>query len=257
MQVWWLVLLSQHQRKWCAKDHHLAEPEQPAQTTRAPSFVSWAEEVAPQASETDVKESKVKPSKSRLTMRVPWELEKTKVDGVKEILAQVTRKQTQGNSSVEHWPAWRRIAQRIVVSPTFEWFCASLILLCAMLIGVEAHWSIQNIHAPGPEVFQVLNTGFNLLFTVELVLRVMVEGVLFLSWHNPSIHWNVMDAGLVTVALVEEVILLVAVSTESIDLSGFNCGKMTLGSCFFSCDLVILHLNIFSQQKVSRLTCQA
>ena len=155
-------------------------------------------------------------------MRVPWKLEKTKVTGVKEILAQVSRKRSQVNSSSESWPAWRRAAKTIVNSTVFEWFCASLILLCAVLVGVQAHWDIQSIGVAPPEVFRVLNTGFNLLFTVELILRVMVEGLLFFSWYNPSIHWNAMDAGLVTVALVEESIMFVAASTESVDLSGLK-----------------------------------
>jgi len=195
--------------------------------TRTPSFVSWAEE-APAAARPDQEDSKrsPRPNKSRVTMRVPWKLEKTKVTGVKEILAKFTKKQSQGDSSIDSWPAWRRAAKTIVASPVFEWFCASLILLCALLIGVEAHWSVQNIGVTSPVAFRVLNTGFNLLFTVELILRLMVDGVHFLSWYNQSIHWNAMDAALVTVALVEEVILLVAASSESIDLSSLKVLRM-------------------------------
>lgn len=206
-----------------SNENQSAEPSPPTQV-RTPSFVSWAAEV-PDGAET--RDSKVKKENtlarpSRLTMRVPWKLEKTKVTGVKEILAQVSRKRSQVNSSSDSWPAWRRAAKTIVNSTVFEWFCASLILLCAVLVGVQAHWDIQSIGVAPPEVFRVLNTGFNLLFTVELILRVMVEGLLFFSWYNPSIHWNAMDAGLVTVALVEESIMLVAASTESVDLSGLK-----------------------------------
>ena len=64
-----------------------------------------------------------RPNKSRVTMRVPWKLEKTKVTGVKEILAKFTKKQSQGDSSIDSWPAWRRAAKTIVASPVFEWFC--------------------------------------------------------------------------------------------------------------------------------------
>eukprot|EP00435_Cladocopium_sp_Y103_P012200 s2743_g3.t1 len=206
-----------------SNENQSAEPSPPTQA-RAPSFLSWADE-APDRAET--RDSKVKKENtvarpSRMTMRVPWKLEKTKVTGVKEILAQVSRKRSQVDSSSESWPAWRRAAKIIVDSPVFEWFCASLILLCAVLIGVQARWDIQSIGVAPPEAFRVLNTGFNLLFTLELVLRVMVEGLLFFSWYNPSIHWNAMDATLVTVALVEESIMLVAASTESVDLSGLK-----------------------------------
>ena len=194
--------------------------------TRTPSFVSWAEEAPAARPEPEDSKRSPRPSKGRATLRVPWKLEKTKVTGVKEILAKFTQKQSQGDSSIDSWPAWRRAAQRIVASPAFEWFCASLILLCALLIGVEAHWSVQNIGVTSPVAFRVLNTGFNLLFTLELVLRLMVDGVHFLSWYNQSIHWNAMDAALVTVALVEEVILLVAASTDSIDLSSLKVLRM-------------------------------
>lgn len=171
-----------------SNENQSAEPSPPTQV-RTPSFVSWAAEV-PDGAET--RDSKVKKENtlarpSRLAMRVPWKLEKTKVTGVKEILAQVSRKRSQVNSSSDSWPAWRRAAKTIVNSTVFEWFCASLILLCAVLVGVQAHWDIQSIGVAPPEVFRVLNTGFNLLFTVELILRVMVEGLLFfLGTIHPS-----------------------------------------------------------------------
>lgn len=206
-----------------SNENQSAEPPPPTQV-RAPSFVSWADEAPDRAETRDskVKKENIMARPSRLTMRVPWKLEKTKVTGVKEILAQVSRKRSELDSSSESWPAWRRAAKTIVNSVVFEWFCASLILICAVLVGVQAHWDIQYIGVTPPAVFRVLNTGFNLLFTVELVLRLMVEGLLFFSWYNPSIHWNAMDAALVTAALVEEGIMLVAASTESVDLSGLK-----------------------------------
>ena len=84
-----------------------------------------------------------------------------------------------------------------VTHPKFEWGCAVLILLCAVLIGVEAHWSVENIGLPEPLVFRVLNSIFNITFAVELILRATVDGLHFLSCTNPSIHWNLMDAILV------------------------------------------------------------
>ncbi|CAK9070144.1 unnamed protein product [Durusdinium trenchii] len=161
-------------------------------------------------------------------MRLPWKLEKTKVTGVKEIVAKFTESRSKGDESSESWPAWRRWARTIVIAPSFEWFCASLILLCALLIGTEANWNIQNIGSAPPAIFRILNTAFNFLFALELVLRILVEGLGFFSFYNQSIHWNVMDAALVAVAIVEEVILvMVAASAESsVDLSGLKVLRM-------------------------------
>ena len=154
-------------------------------------------------------------------------LERKKVSGVKEIVATWTNRYKEDNDS-KTWPAWRQLAKTVVSSTYFEWFCASLILLCALLIGAEAHWNIQNIGVQPPVTFRVLNTSFNLLFTIELVLRVLVEGAPFLSWYNPSLHWNVMDTILVAVALVEEFILVMAAasSESSLDLSALKALRM-------------------------------
>ena len=84
-----------------------------------------------------------------------------------------------------------------VAHPKFELGCAMLILVCAVMIGVEAHWTVEHIGSPEPLTFRILNSIFNLLFTVELILRATVDGLYFWSWSNPSIHWNLMDSVLV------------------------------------------------------------
>ena len=84
-----------------------------------------------------------------------------------------------------------------VTHPKFEWCCAILILVCAVMIGVEAHWTVGNIGASEPLSFRVLNSLFNIAFSIELLLRAIVDGMYFLSYKNPSIHWNLMDSLLV------------------------------------------------------------
>ena len=180
-----------------------------------------------QSDEDRQQELAATPSK-RITLRLPWKLEKAKVTGVKEFVEQFTEIRSKYDEPSESWPLWRRWAKMIVASPGFEWFCASLILLCALLIGTEANWNIQNIGINPPEIFRILNATFNFLFALELVLRVLVDGLSFFSFYNPSIHWNLMDAALVSVAVVEEIILvMVAASAESsLDLSGLKVLRM-------------------------------
>ncbi|CAJ1413572.1 unnamed protein product [Effrenium voratum] len=148
-----------------------------------------------------------------------FKLEKTKVKGVRDILEMKWK--SQSSSEVGRC---RSAAKLIVGNPKFEWSCATLILLCAILIGVEAHWSMVNIGSTPPLVFRIFNSVFNGLFTIELCLRLAVDGLYFWTLRNSSIHWNALDTVLVLLALVEEVLVLVW-TTES-QLSGLKILRM-------------------------------
>lgn len=149
-----------------------------------------------------------------------FKLEKNKVKGVKDWLEH--RKKSQ--IFLEEVPPWRRWAKHLVRNSKFEWFCAVLIILCALMIGLEANWTMLNIGESQPVIFRVLNSCFNVAFTLELFLRLLVDQWFFFNCKNGSIHWNILDSILVTIAVVEE-ILLIALAT-SVQMSGLKILRM-------------------------------
>jgi len=146
-----------------------------------------------------------------------FKLERDKVKGVRDFLELKKKSEHNTGSRI----SCRRAARDLVESSKFEWTCATLIILCAMLIGVEANWSMENVGSPEPLAFRVLNAIFNVAFTVELFLRCLVDGCFFFSAYHPSLHWNIMDALLVCAGLVEEMLTLVFYAAN-INLSGLK-----------------------------------
>lgn len=153
--------------------------------------------------------------KSRFNM-----LEKNKVKGVKDWLEH--RKKSQ--IFMDEVPPWRRWAKHVVRNSKFEWLCAALILLCALMIGAEAHYQVTHVGEQEPLAFRVLNTCFNVAFTVELCLRIMVDQLFFFSCRNASIHWNLLDSILVSIAVVEEFLALVM--SPALQMSGLKILRM-------------------------------
>jgi len=94
-----------------------------------------------------------------------------------------------------------------------QWFeiCIACVVLCnALLMGFQADWQIKHASLAAPPVYHVLDLTCTVLFTLELILRLVGEQKHFLSWHNPDFGWNVFDAGLVMLALINEVVQIVA-----------------------------------------------
>lgn len=147
-------------------------------------------------------------------------LEKNKVKGVRDLLEHRKKSQILRDDV----PIWRRWAKPIVRNSKFEWACATLILLCAMMIGAEAHYNVTHVGEPEPVVFRVLNTCFNVAFTLELCLRILVDQLFFFSCRNASIHWNLLDTILVSIAVVEEFLALVM--TSALQMSGLKILRM-------------------------------
>lgn len=133
--------------------------------------------------------------------------EKRKVSGVKEKVEKtIQQRRSQEFVSESKLGRAQDFARTIVEAPLFESASGGLILLCAVLIGVEAEYSMQTIGEPSPAVFRFLNSAFNFCFACELLLRMLVDGLLFFSCYNPLIHWNVLDFTLIAFAVVEEVL---------------------------------------------------
>lgn len=108
-------------------------------------------------------------------------------------------------------------AASVVADRRFDAFIIMMIMTNSIIIGLQADQEIQNPLDPPPEFYRIANLVFIVVFTTELILRIIVEQVSFLSYHSPKIGWNVFDSFLVSIALIEE--FLVAFATSTPDMS--------------------------------------
>eukprot|EP00930_Biecheleria_cincta_P028870 TRINITY_DN20101_c0_g1_i2.p1 TRINITY_DN20101_c0_g1~~TRINITY_DN20101_c0_g1_i2.p1 ORF type:complete len:634 (+),score=101.51 TRINITY_DN20101_c0_g1_i2:112-2013(+) len=131
---------------------------------------------------------------------------------LKNLSKDLKRATTQRNLQIQATTQNKRVLRmrKIVVEATtsrwFDAFTAMLIMVCAVLVGVEADWTMQNPNDAPPAVFQTLNRIFAFLFLVELLMRIAAEGLYFISCLNPSVNWNILDSLLVSFSIAEEII---------------------------------------------------
>jgi len=100
------------------------------------------------------------------------------------------------------------LPRRIVMSNRFDYSVCTCIIINAIMIGAQCEYNIstvsQGLSIQTPLFFQVAETIFCVLFTVELAVRMMCHGRSFftmLDW-----KWNVFDTVIVTMQLLEVVL---------------------------------------------------
>jgi voltage-gated sodium channel len=101
---------------------------------------------------------------------------------------------------------WAGIMIRLVTSPHFERFIACTILLNAASIAWNVDWDLKHPNESTPGAFGTADLIFNIVFTVELVLRIFAEKREFLKPSNRGFAWNVFDGVLVVLANLELVL---------------------------------------------------
>eukprot|EP00927_Polykrikos_kofoidii_P054992 TRINITY_DN49308_c0_g1_i1.p1 TRINITY_DN49308_c0_g1~~TRINITY_DN49308_c0_g1_i1.p1 ORF type:complete len:693 (+),score=134.49 TRINITY_DN49308_c0_g1_i1:326-2404(+) len=105
---------------------------------------------------------------------------------------------------------WRKRAKAVVCHRNFDLGIACVIFINAIFIGIQAEWAAQNPGNADPIVWQVLRVFITGLFTCELFLRFFAEGAFLLSPKNSFILWNVFDVTLVSLAILDEILALIA-----------------------------------------------
>eukprot|EP00930_Biecheleria_cincta_P037331 TRINITY_DN255_c0_g2_i1.p1 TRINITY_DN255_c0_g2~~TRINITY_DN255_c0_g2_i1.p1 ORF type:complete len:635 (+),score=102.34 TRINITY_DN255_c0_g2_i1:108-2012(+) len=124
---------------------------------------------------------------------------------LKKIITRLKRAQSLSAPPVEAILPPRRVARRIVSHPRFEVVVSVIMLLCGLQIGAEA----DHVMVTGEldnKYFEAIGLTFNILFTVELILRLSSDGWFYFSLHNASIGWNVLDFVLVFVSWVSQLL---------------------------------------------------
>jgi hypothetical protein len=76
-------------------------------------------------------------------------------------------------TEVETLGSLRGRALLLLNSNGFEWLVAALIVANAVVLGFQADWSIKNIGGTAPDYFGIMEDFFVLVFTCELLLRIL------------------------------------------------------------------------------------
>mmetsp|Transcript_34701 Transcript_34701/g.91653 ORF Transcript_34701/g.91653 Transcript_34701/m.91653 type:complete len:642 (-) Transcript_34701:19-1944(-) len=96
---------------------------------------------------------------------------------------------------------YRVSVAQIVDSHRFELFFTMVIFANAIFIGFQTDFATRG-DSDRDVGFFFINTGFTLIFTIELALRLYVKGWSFF-YNTTSIHWNYLDIVVVFVSLLE------------------------------------------------------
>lgn len=104
-----------------------------------------------------------------------------------------------------------------VRSSAFETIAAVLIITNAIFIGVEIELSTYYINQDLPLPIQVIGLVYTALFALELMLRVMVNGI-SMFWRTQYL-WNLLDLFVVVVSLWETLVLVLELLVPNLSLN--------------------------------------
>lgn len=114
-----------------------------------------------------------------------------------------------------------------VNSTWFDLVSAALIVINAILLGVQTNYMAVNLVDEAPIPFQILDKMFTVVFAIEIVLRVCVNGNAFF-W-KPGWQWNVFDFVVVATQVVDEIVWLIAMTSSStVDGNVSDLGSMRI-----------------------------
>mmetsp|Transcript_36683 Transcript_36683/g.84394 ORF Transcript_36683/g.84394 Transcript_36683/m.84394 type:complete len:673 (+) Transcript_36683:42-2060(+) len=117
------------------------------------------------------------------------------------------------------WCFWcQSTARSVVESRRFEFLVATFIIVNAIFIGVQGDWAIQHVDEELPWTIRAVNVVFTAFFTLEIFLRIFVEGSHFIDSGNPHFWWNVLDAIVVLSAIGEEVANILALDAGNLSV---------------------------------------
>eukprot|EP00930_Biecheleria_cincta_P069849 TRINITY_DN57532_c0_g1_i1.p1 TRINITY_DN57532_c0_g1~~TRINITY_DN57532_c0_g1_i1.p1 ORF type:complete len:645 (+),score=99.82 TRINITY_DN57532_c0_g1_i1:41-1936(+) len=123
---------------------------------------------------------------------------------------------------------YRRVCMRICNHGRFEPVCSTVMILCAVQIACEAHDSMHEVKFEPQLLFRILDIAFNIIFTLELLLRWSADGFcFFFSPSNPSVKWNAFDFVLVAPTWLQELIAaLMTAGDGGVDLQFMRLLRM-------------------------------
>mmetsp|Transcript_54110 Transcript_54110/g.126347 ORF Transcript_54110/g.126347 Transcript_54110/m.126347 type:complete len:657 (+) Transcript_54110:64-2034(+) len=97
----------------------------------------------------------------------------------------------------------------LVDSDSFGYVITGLVLVNAMMIGVQTDFAARNGGAGKMEVFKILGKLFCYIFTAEVVMRIYVSGC-YDFFTGSDWRWNIFDFSVVTLQWAEEVVDIIS-----------------------------------------------
>lgn len=128
---------------------------------------------------------------------------------LKRMVTWIKNAQSDKAVPVESLIAPRRLARTIVVHARFEAVVSVIMLLCGLQIGVEAD-HVMTTGEQDNRYFEAIGLSFNIVFTIELILRLSSDGAYYFSLHAPNIGWNLLDFVLVFISWLTQLMEFVA-----------------------------------------------
>lgn len=108
-----------------------------------------------------------------------------------------------------------RLLKAAVKSPQFDYAVGILVLLNAAQMGVQANLQSSDLSRDFRQEFLPLQVGFCAIFVSEVLMRIAIYRLRY--WRMPCWTWNVFDAVVTLLQLVETVVQLCAAgSTDSL-----------------------------------------
>jgi len=101
----------------------------------------------------------------------------------------------------------REVLKIIVHSMAFEALCGMMIIASMIVIGVETDVMARH-PSESHRGYSIAHMCFNVFFTIELIMRIMVDGTQFFK--NRQWRWNLLDTCLVLTAVVELFIAIIS-----------------------------------------------
>lgn len=195
------------------------EAVQKVRPSRARKGDAWTSD-GRQTSDPDDEGKDAAPSGAKGLARTQHAVMGSQAGKMKQIREQ--REKTLEWQNEETMPPGRKFARRIVFHPRFEWVVSGILVLCAIIVGIETSWSMGNLDQDQPVVFRALDIFFNACFTIELALRLTADHLFFVSMYNPALLWNILDISLVGSAILQEIVDIVQPTDANVDTSALR-----------------------------------
>lgn len=162
------------------------------------------------ADDLPVPDSQKRPSQRSHSYQLAKQVKKVKRSATSQVKQMIGNAQSEGVAKVNGFRTW---ARRLVRSFKFELIFALIIITNAVFIGAQVEYAAQNLGEEPPSVFFYIQSAYGFIFLLELLLRLVAEGIAF--FYNSNWAWNILDVVIVVTSLFEISLGLSALTDDS------------------------------------------
>eukprot|EP00443_Scrippsiella_acuminata_P125771 CAMPEP_0115639990 /NCGR_PEP_ID=MMETSP0272-20121206/35553_1 /TAXON_ID=71861 /ORGANISM="Scrippsiella trochoidea, Strain CCMP3099" /LENGTH=634 /DNA_ID=CAMNT_0003077211 /DNA_START=9 /DNA_END=1911 /DNA_ORIENTATION=- len=115
--------------------------------------------------------------------------------------------------NIEHQTSCSQRLSDFVQGVQFDCISGFLVVVNAALMGIQIDWQARRLSTESPVIFRIFEVFFCVIFTFELVLRIIVYKKSFFS--GPNMKWHLFDTFLVGTQLLEEIMGAILMQASS------------------------------------------